>query len=185
MEDLVTVRQRMEKAVAALVGDLAAFRTGKASPSLIENIVVSAYGGSQRLKVVELGTISVTDPHAITISPWDPSVIGEIRKAIFEANIGLNPVIDGEIVRIAIPELTTEQREQFVKLLHAKLESGRVAVRQVRHDRMTDIKKAFENKELSEEERDRAEIGLQKLTDEMVAKIDEVGEKKETELMTV
>ena len=185
MEDLKEVRDRMEKAMAALTGDLTSFRTGRATPSLVENIIVPAYGGTQRLKVVELGTINVNDPHTVTIAPWDPSVIGEIRKGILEANIGLTPVIDNELIRIAVPELTTEQRQQFVKLLGSKLESSRVSISQIRQDHMHEIKKAFDNKELSEEERDRAEADLQKLTDEMIKKIDELGDKKETELMTI
>lgn len=185
MEDLKVMRERMEKAVAALINDLASFRTGRATPSLVENIIIPAYGGTQKLKVVELGTINVTDAHAITITPWDPSIIGEIKKGILEANIGLTPVIDNELVRIAVPELTTDQRQQFVKLLGSKLESGRVSIRQIRQDHMHEIKKDFDNKELSEEERDRAEIELQKLTDEMIERINEAGERKETELMTV
>ena len=179
------VREKMEKAVAVLTGDLGSFRTGRASTSVLENIMVAAYGGTQKLRVVEMGTLTVVDPHTLTISPWDQSVIGEIRKAILEANVGLTPVIDGDLIRVAVPELTTEQREQFVKLLHTKLESGKISIRQIRQERMQEIKKAFENKSLSEEERDRAEIDLQKLTDEMVKKIDEMGEKKEEELMTV
>lgn len=185
MEDLKLVRERMDKAVAALIGDLTSFRTGRATPSIVENIVIPAYGGTQRLKIVELGNISVVDAHTITISPWDPSVIGEIRKGILEANIGLTPVIDNELIRISVPELTTEQRQQFVKLLGSKLESGRVSIRQIRQNHMHEIKKAFDNKELSEEERDRAEIDLQKVTDEMIKKIDELGDKKEKELMSV
>jgi ribosome recycling factor len=185
MEDLRVVREKAEKAVAVLMGDLTAFRTGRASPSVVENIICPAYGGTQKLKVIELGNIQVVDPHTITIAPWDPSVIGEVRKGILEANVGLTPVIDGELIRISIPELTTEQREQFVKLLHTKLEAGRVSVRQIRQDQMQGIRHAFENKVISEEERDRAEIDLQKLVDEMITRVDESGKKKETELMTV
>jgi ribosome recycling factor len=185
MEDLKEIRARMDKGVQMLVGELASFRTGRASPSLVENIVVPAYGGTQRLRVVELGTISSPDPQSLIIAPWDISIIGDIRKGILEANVGLTPVIDSEVIRIAIPVLTTEQRQQFVKLLHTKLENTRIVIRQIRHERMTEIKKACEAKELSEEERDRAEIDLQKLTDESVKRIDELGDKKEKELLVV
>lgn len=185
MEELSLVKESMEKVVRALSGDLAGFRTGRATPSLVENIRVAAYGGTQQLKVVELATITISDPHTMTITPWDQSVIGEIRKGILEANVGLTPVIEGELIRIAIPELTTEQREQFVKLLHAKLESGRVSVRQIRQEQMQAIKKAALEREISEEEQERGEIDLQRVVDETIAKIDEMGKKKEVELMTV
>jgi len=137
------------------------------------------------LRVMELATISVPDPAQIVINPWDKSIIGDIRKGIVEANIGLNPSIDGEIIRIVIPPMTTEDREKYVKLLSGKLENGKVAVRQVRGDEMHDIKNKFEAKEITEDDKFAFEKKLQEITDEFVAKIEEMGEKKKTELLQI
>ncbi|MFZ5366220.1 MAG: ribosome recycling factor [Patescibacteria group bacterium] len=183
--DLSDVSPRMEKALEIIRAEISTIRTGRASPSLVENIVCSVYGGSQNLKVVELGMISASTPGAITIKPWDVSIIGEIRSGIQAANVGLTPIIDGEIIRIQIPPLSQERRQEFIKLLNLQLENGRVMIRQIRHDKMIDIKRAFEEKELNEDEKFRLEQDLQKLTDEFVEKIDEMGEKKEKELLTV
>jgi ribosome recycling factor len=172
-------------AVNAVAGDVAGVRTGRASPALVENIIVPAYGGTQRLKVVELGSISASDPTQIVISPWDKSIIGDIRKGIMEANVGLNPSIDGEVIRIVIPQMTTEDREKYVKILSTKLENGRVMIRQVRADEMHEIKKKFEAKEITEDDKFGAEKKLQELTDSFIAKIEEMGEKKKAELLQI
>lgn len=183
--DETSIRSKMQLTLDVIASDIAGIRTGRATPSLVENIVCPAYGGTQRLKVMELATITAPDPAQIVINPWDKSIIGDIRKGILEANIGLNPSIDGEILRIVIPPMTTEDREKYVKLLSGKLENGKVAVRQVRADEMKNIKDGFEKKEITEDDRFAFEKKLQEITDEFVGKIDEMGEKKKVELLQI
>ncbi len=183
--DFSDVREKMEKSLEIVCGEIAGIRTGRANPALVESLVCSVYGGTQRLKLNELAMISAPDPKTIVIQPFDASIIGEIRQGIEKANLGLVPVIDGEIIRIQVPSLSMERRQEFVKLLHGQLENGRVMVRQVRHEKMVEIKRAFEEKALSEDEKFRLEEELQKITDEFVGKINEMGEKKEAELLQV
>ncbi len=175
----------MQSTIEVVAGDIAGIRTGRASSSLVENIVCPAYGGTQRLRVMELASISAPDPGQIIISPWDKSIIGDIRKGIIEANIGLMPSIDGEVLRIVIPPMTTEDREKYVKLLSAKIENGKVAIRQVRADEMHSIKEKFEAKEITEDDKFAFEKKLQEITDEFIGKIDEMSEKKKTDLMQI
>lgn len=179
------VTQKFQKILELVISDISTIRTGRATPALVENIVVPAYGGTQRLRVMELASITTPDPSQIIISPWDKSIIGDIRKGILEANVGMNPSIDGEVIRITMPPLTTEDREKYVKLLNQKLEAGKVMIRQVRGDEMHDIKKKFEAKEMTEDEKFAAEKRLQELTDQFIAKIEEVGEKKKAELLQI
>ncbi len=183
--DETSIRTKMQSALDAVAFDISGIRTGRATPSLVENIVCPAYGGTQRLKIMELATITAPDPSQIIISPWDKSIIGDIRKGILEANIGMNPSIDGEVIRIAMAALTTEDREKYVKLLSVKLESGKVAMRQVRADEMHDIKDKFEKKEITEDDKFAFEKKLQEITDEFVGKIEVVGETKRKELLQI
>jgi ribosome recycling factor len=183
--DETSVRSKMQSSLDAVASDIAGIRTGRATPSLVENIVCPAYGGTQRLKVMELATISAPDPSQLIINPWDKSIIGDIRKGILEAGIGMNPSIDGEIIRISMPPMTTEDREKYVKILSGKLENGKVIIRQVRADEMHEIKKKFEAKEITEDEKFGGEKKLQEITDEFVGKIEEMGEKKKVELLQI
>lgn len=179
------VSSKFQKVIDLLTVDISGIRTGRATTALVENIVVPAYGGTQRLKIMELASLSAPDPTQIIINPWDKSIIGDIKKGILEANIGMNPNIDGEIIRIVISPLTTEDREKFVKLLSQKLENGRVMVRKVRGDEMHEIKKKFEEKALTEDEKFAQEKKLQDLTDQFIGKIEEMGEKKKAELLQI
>lgn len=179
------VRAKMQSTLDVISSDIAGIRTGRATPALVENIICPAYGGTQRLKVVELATITAPDPSQIIINPWDKSIIGDIRKGIEQANLGMNPSIDGEIIRITMPPLTTEDREKYVKLLSGKLESGKIMIRQVRADEMHEIKKKFEEKEMTEDEKFANEKKIQEITDEFIGKIDEMGEKKKSELLQI
>ncbi len=173
-------------AVEELVSaDVAGLRTGRATSALVEDLRVAVYGGAQRLKVNELGTITTPDTQTVVIDPWDKSIIGEIRKGIEAANIGLNPSIDGEIVRITLPPMTTEDREKYVKLLHTKIENGRIMIRQIRGDSMKDIKDAYESKEVSEDEKFNLEKVLQKITDEFVERLERIGKAKEEEILQI
>ncbi len=179
------LKQRMQRSVDSFASDIAGIRTGRATSALVENIIVPAYGGTQKLRVLEVGSINVTDPQTITIQPWDESIIGDIRKGIAEANVGLNPTIDGSLIRIAVPSLSAERRQEYVKLLHQKLEAARISIRQIRHDKMGELKRAQEAKEITEDDQVRVEKQLQEETDRCVFRIEELGKKKEEELVTV
>jgi len=181
--DESSLRTKMQQVVDLVVSDIASIRIGRATPSLVEDLSVLVYSGQQKLKIQELATISVLDPQTLEIEPWDKSIIGEIRQGILSSGIGLNPVISGEKIRINIPPLTTEDREKYLKLLSAKLESGRVMIRQIRAGFLKEIQKSFEEKEIGEDEKFSQEKRLQEITDEFIAKINEHGEKKKEELI--
>jgi len=183
--DETSVRSKMSEVVDLITSDVGAIRTGRAAPALVEGLEIAVYGGAQKLKVQELATISAPDTSSLVIDPWDKSIIGEIKQGILAANVGLNPNIDGEIIRIALPPLTTEDREKYVKLLSAKLENGRVMIRQIRGDAMHEIRKKFEAKEMTEDEKFAQEKRLQGLTDEFIRNIEAVGERKKQELLQI
>lgn len=183
--DETSVRSKMQQVITLITSDIGTIRTGRATPSLVEDIIVAVYGGQQKLKIQELATISSPDTQTILIDPWDKSIIGEIRQGILAANIGMNPSMDGQVIRIALPPLTTEDREKYVKLLSSKLENARIMIRQIRGEAMHDIKKAFEEKELSEDEKFAQEKKLQGVTDEYIGKINDLGEIKKRELMQI
>lgn len=183
--DEASINQKMQKVVDSVVADISGIRTGRATPSLVENIMVPAYGGTQMMRVLEVASITAPDTQMLVISPWDKSIIGDIRKGIMEANMGMNPSIDGEVIRISFPPLTTEDREKYVKLLSSKLENGKVLIRSVRADEMHDVKKSFEDKVITEDERKDAESKIQELTDLYIGKIETVGESKKQELLTI
>ena len=180
-----SVIQKFQKVVDLVASDISGIRTGRATSAMVENIVCPAYGGTQFLKVMELASITVSDPTQIVISPWDKSIIGDIRKGLLEANMGFNPSIDGEVIRISIPPMTTEDREKYVKLLSSKLENGKVMMRQVRADEMHEIKKKFEGKEITEDEKFADEKSLQDLTDSHITKIESLGETKKADLLQI
>lgn len=182
---LAKTRDHMKKALEVTRGDLATIRSGRATPALVENMVISCYGGTQRLKVMEMATITTIDAKTIVIAPYDPSIIVEIEKGIQEANTGLTPVIDGEIIRISIPPLSSERRLEYMKLAKVKLESGRVMIRQMRHEAMKNLKNFADEKTISEDQQEYGDKLVQEMTNEMIAEIDSLGTKKETELMQV
>ena len=183
--NLDLVKQNMQKVVDVIKVDLATVRTGRASPALVENVVIHAYSGTQSLKVVELAQIAAQDPQTIVITPYDQSIIGEIHKGLMEGNIGLTPVIDGQIIRISIPLLTEERRQQLVGLVNQKLEGGKIQIRQVRHEAINEYKKQLNDKTISEDEMYHAEKEIQRLTDETITELDTLGKKKEEELMVI
>lgn len=186
MDNIVSgVRQKMQKAIDVMREDFATVRTGKASPTLVENIVINAYGGTQPLKVLELATIHVVDNNTLVISPFDKSIISEIEKGISNANVGLNPIVDGDILRINLPPLTEERRSELVKMIKQKAESGKVMLRQIRHEGMEEAKRKAKEAGHSEDEVTRMEKEIQKATDEFTEKIDALTSEKEKELMTL
>ncbi len=180
-----TTRDRMKKAIEVTGTDLSSIRSGRATPALVENIVVAVYGGTQHLKMMELSTITTADAKSIVISPYDPSIITEIQRGLEAANVGLTPVIDGEIIRISLPPLSEERRQEYIKLAKTKLEGGRIMIRQVRHESMKDLSKMEAEGTASEDEKAMGEKKVQELTDEMIAEIDAIGQKKEADLMQV
>jgi ribosome recycling factor len=175
------VKIRMDKIVTIFVNDIASIRTGRSTPGLIENIQVTVYGG-QKMKLMELGSIGVPDVRSLTFQPWDGTVIREISNGIMAANVGLNPVVDGQLIRMSLPMLTAEQREDYVKLLGRKLEGARVMIRDARADYRNDLQKAKQEKTISEDEFKRDETELQKITDQYIGKLEEVSKKKEQEI---
>ena len=181
MIDFLDVKVRMEKILSLFVNDIASLRTGRATPGLIENVVVSVYGG-QKMKLIELGSIGVPDVRSLTFQPWDQTLTREISNGIMAANTGMNPVVDGQLIRMNLPMLTVEQREDYIKLLGRKLEAARVMLREARGDYRSNLQKEKQEKTVSEDEFKKDEIDLQKITDEFVKKLEEVAGKKEIEI---
>lgn len=182
---LNAAREKMKKALDVTRMDIASIRSGRATPALVENIVVMAYGGTQRMRIQEMATITTMDAKTIVIAPYDISTIAEIEKGIQTGSTGLTPVVDKDVIRITIPALSEDRRLEYIKLAKAKLEAGKVMIRQIRGDAMRDLKKAEEGKTISEDEQKHGERMIQELTDEMVAEIDTMGAHKEQELMQV
>lgn len=178
---IATTRERMRKALEVLHSDIATIRTGKAAPSLVENISISVYNGASKLKVMEVATISASDPQSLVLTPFDASIIEEIRKGIMESGAGLNPSSDGQVLRISIPPLSEERRQELIHLMHQKLENGHIMIRQMRHEALNDLKKG----DLPEDENSRLEKEIQRATDEFIVEIDALGRKKEKELLHV
>jgi ribosome recycling factor len=180
---LADAKDRMGKAVEALRKELATIRTGRAHPGLIEHLRVDYYGAPTPLN--QLATINVPEPRLLTIQPWDHQSLGAIEKAILKSDLGLNPSNDGNIIRLVIPQLTEERRKELVKVVHKKVEEGRVAVRNVRRDRHDELRRLQREKEISEDAQYLAQEELQKLTDDFIKDIERVGEEKEAELLAV
>lgn len=184
MDATNATRGRMTKVILLLAEELAGLKAGRANPAMIERILVEAY--ETKMPLVELATITTAPPNQLLITPFDQTIIKNIEKALgLDRNLGLSVMVDGGTIRVGVPSLTQERREQFVKILNQKLESARIMIRQVRHDIMADLKRAFEAKETNEDERFAQEEDLQKITDEFVGKIEEMGKVKETELLAI
>ena len=180
---LLEAEEKMLKTEQVVANEFAGVRTGKASASLVENIMVEAYGSQMRIR--EMAGITSPEPRMLVIQPWDMTSIQAIEKAVQKANLGLSPVVQGKIIRLAFPELSTERRQEFVKIIKKMSEDGRVAVRHVRRDALELLKKAKAAGGVGEEEVEQAEKEIQKLTDQYIAKIDAHVAHKEKEIMTV
>lgn len=179
------LRERLDKVLDVLKQDMGTIRTGRATPALVENIYITAYGGSAKLRVMELATIGATDSQTLVITPFDHATIHEIEKGIQEANVGLNPIVDGQMLRISLPPLSTERREELIKSMKHKLENGKIMVRQVRHDGMNEIKKQHDMKAITDDDKTRLEKDVQKMVDDMMATIESMGKQKEAELLQI
>lgn len=180
---LKDARQRMDKSVEAFRNEIAKIRTGKATTALLDGIKVDYYGTLTPLN--QVGNVSVMDVHTISITPWDKSMVPVIDKAILASDLGLNPISDGTNLKIPIPPLTEERRKELVKIVKKFGEDAKVALRNVRRDTNDHLKKVEKNKELTEDQLKEAEKETQKLTDEHIAKIDEMIKHKEKEIMEV
>ncbi|MGA2801266.1 MAG: ribosome recycling factor [Verrucomicrobiota bacterium] len=180
---LLEAEDRMIKTEQVVVNEFAGVRTGRASAALVENIIVDVYGSQMRIR--ELAGITTPEPRQLVIQPWDANSAQPIEKAIQKANLGLNPAVQGKIIRITFPELSQERRQEFVKITKKMAEDGRVAVRHVRRDAMEQLKKHAHDSGITEDQEKQAEKDLQKLTDQYIAKIDQHVVHKEKEIMTV
>ena len=182
-ELLQDAREHMDKSVEATRGKFGSVRTGRASPALLDRITVDYYGSQTPLK--QLATINVPEPRMLTVQPFDPSTIKAIEKAIQESDLGLTPSNDGKLIRLPMPQPNEERRKELVKVVRHLAEEGRVAVRNVRRDVMHDLKELVKNGDVGDDEERRAEDRVQKLTDEHVAKIEDLLKRKEAEIMEV
>jgi ribosome recycling factor len=180
---LLEAEEKMIKTEEVVQHEFSGVRTGKASPGLVENIMVEVYGSQMRLR--EVAGITTPEHRMLVIQPWDATTVHPIEKAIQKANLGLNPAVQGKIIRIVLPELSEERRQEFVKIVHKMTESGRVAIRHVRRDAMEHVKKEAKNGGISEEDVEHAEKEIQKLTDQYIAKLEAHLQHKEKEIMTV
>jgi len=181
MIDFTQVNTRMGKIVDIFMNDIASIRTGRATPGLIENVVVSVYNG-QKMRLQELGSISAPDVRSLVFEAWDQTIIREISNGIQAANIGMMPVVDGNLIRLSLPMLTVEQREDYIKLLGRKLEGARGMIRDARADFRKKLMDAKNEKTVSEDEFKRDEIELQKVNDSFMGKLEEIAKKKEVEI---
>ena len=182
-ELLVDAKDRMAKSVDSTRGELATVRTGRASPHLLDRIVVDYYGNPTPLK--QLANVSASDARLLTVTPFDKSALGAIEKSIQESDVGLTPSNDGNVIRLQIPEMTEERRREMVKVVHGVAEEGRIAIRNVRRDIMSDLRELKKEGEAGEDDERRGEDALQKQTDEATAEIDALLKGKEDEILEV
>jgi ribosome recycling factor len=180
---LLESEEKMTKTEEVVQKEFAGVRTGKASPALVENILVEVYGSQMRIR--ELAGITTPEPRMLMIQPWDATTVHPIEKAIQKSNLGLNPAVDKKFIRIVLPELSEERRHEFVKVVRKMAEDGRVAIRHVRRDGLEALKKETKAGSITEDQLEMAEKEMQKLTDQYIAKIDAHLQHKEKEIMTV
>ena len=182
IEDLKkNASQRMQKSVESLANSLTKLRTGRAHPSLLEQIFVSYYGTDTPLS--QVANIGMEDSRTLSVTPWEPQMISDVEKAIQNSELGLNPVTAGKVIRVPLPDLTEERRKDLARLVKQEAEQGRVAIRNVRRDVMSDLKAMLKAKEISEDDERRAEQEIQKITDKYVGEVDKVSENKQQEIM--
>lgn len=182
-EVLFEAEADMEKAVEFMMHEFASIRTGKASPALVENIDVTAYGSSMKLK--QLALITAPEPRLLVIQPFDAGTVQDIQKAIQESKVGITPAVDGKLIRLRIPELSEERRKDLVKTVNKLAEEARVRIRACRREAMDGVKKLEKDGKMTEDELERTEKEIQKLTDKCVTEIDKHVAHKDAELMTV
>ncbi len=180
---LAETRSKMEKTVEVLIDELRGIRTGRASPALVERITVEYYGTHVPLN--QVATISAPEPRLLTIRPWEANMIGPIEKAILKSELGLTPTNDGKLIRLVIPRLSEERRNDLVKVVRKRVEGAKVAIRNCRRDAIDDLREFQSEKLISEDDFYRGRDEVQKLTDEYIEKVDEIGARKESEIREV
>ena len=181
--DFPDIQRRMDGAINAFKHDVASLRTGRASSNLLDAVVVKAYGTDMPLN--QVATVTVPEPRMISVSVWDKSMVSSVDRAIREANLGFNPIVDGSNLRIPLPELNEQRRKELVKLAHGYAENARVAIRHVRRDGMDFLKKAEKDGDISEDDHRKQADRVQKLTDDTIATVDSLLAGKEAEIMQV
>lgn len=184
MDQLISeTRQKMQKAVEHLLEELLSIRSGRAVPSLLEGLKVTAYGSQMTLK--ELANISAPEPRLLLVQPWDQNNIDAIAKAVRDASMGFNPIVENNLIRVAVPQLNEERRNDLIKLVSEKGEGAKVAIRAVRREAVESIQKEEKNGKLSKDDSHRDQESIQKITDEMVAEVEKVINNKEAELKEI
>ncbi len=183
MSTIKEAKQRMDEAVEAVRREFASVRTGKATPSLLDTVRVEAYGA--KMPMNQVATVHTPEPALLVVQPFDKTLIGDIERAIFQADLGLNPANDGNIIRIPIPPLNEERRRDLAKLLHKMAEEGRISLRHARKTARDDIQKQMKEHEIGEDEGHRLLDEVDKLTHDQSARIDEMLEKREAEVMAI
>ncbi|MEI2300297.1 ribosome recycling factor [Ensifer sp. MJa1] len=181
--DLKELKRRMDGAISAFKSDIASLRTGRASANVLDPVTVEAYGS--RVPLNQVANITVPEPRMLSVSVWDKQMVGAVDRGIRESNLGLNPIIDGQNLRIPLPELNEERRKSLVKVAHDYAEKGKVAVRHVRRDGMDDLKKAEKDGEIGQDISRSQSERVQKMTDETISEIDRLLADKEKEIMQV
>jgi len=182
-EVLQELRERMKRSVEAMQDDLMGIRTGRASPALVEKLPVEYYGTLTPLN--QMASIAAPEPRLLVIKPWDPSALAEIERAILKSDLGLTPMNDGKLIRLNVPRLTEERRRELVRVVSRRVEEGRIAIRNLRRDALQDLKEFEKEKMISEDDFYRGKDDVQDLTDEFIQQIDEIGKRKEEELMEI
>jgi ribosome recycling factor len=177
------VRAHMDRAVESVRREFAGVRSGKATPALLDTVRVDAYG--TKMSLSQVATVTAPEPRLLVVQPWDKSLMGSVEKAIRTAELGLNPASDGHVIRVPIPPLTEERRKELVRLLHKLAEEGRVAIRHARHEANKQIRGREQSHEIGEDDARRHVDEVQKLTDEYIARIDQLLKAKEQEVMEV
>lgn len=178
-----THEKKMQKAVEVLKADLATIRAGRANPSILDKITVDYYGTPTPIN--QVANVSAPEPRLITIQPWEKPMLKEIEKAILKSDLGINPNSDGTVIRLNIPQLTEQRRQEIVKTVSKKIEEDKVAIRNIRRDGVDAVKKLEKDKEISQDESKKAQEDLQKLTDKYVKIVDGIFTEKEKEILSV
>ncbi len=175
--------ERMQTALDLLEDDLSGIRTGRASPALVERLPVDYYGTNTPM--IQLASISVPEPRQLLIRPFDPASLKDLERAIMVSDLGLTPNNDGKVIRLTLPQLTEERRRELVKIVHNRMEETRIKIRNIRRDLIRDLREFEKESLISEDDLERGEKELQELTDKLTKKVDEIGERKEKEIMEV
>jgi ribosome recycling factor len=174
---------RMQASIDALVRDLASIRTGRASPALVDRLMIDYYGTSTPLN--QVAGVSAPEPRLLVIQPWDKGALNPIERAIQMSDLGLTPNSDGQVIRLTIPQLTEERRKELVRLVKSKVEEGKVSIRNVRRDGIDSLKELLKEKEIGEDDERRAEAEIQEITNRYIEQADSIGQSKEEEVLEV